>query len=118
MTDDSLQRSSFGIGLDPEFDSSGVWTGSVSASIEEYIADDLNAEDQDRIRSVCEMLVACLHLLEHDEDFANHVAEYFDTCVAKNLEKAIAEDGDPAFTWSEKGNVITLDFNTKTHGSA
>lgn len=119
MSDDQEPTtSSFAIVITPEFDESGNWLGSVTAHIEEEILDDLNTEEITQIRSVCGLMASTLALMEEDPELMSYVKEYF----VNNYQEVIAdyieniEDESPNFT--RKGNVIELNFNTKTHGSA
>lgn len=116
MTEET-KRSSFAVALAPEFDENNEWTGQVTTYIEEKIEDDLNEEQLAQLRSVCGLLASCLGLMEEDPDFLEYIKCYF----TENCDRFIGEflgeiDDSPNFT--KEGNVITLDFNTKTHGSA
>lgn len=115
------QHSSFAVAISPEFDDDGNWTGAVSAVLEEDVYDDLNSDDLTQIRSVCGMLAACLPLMEEDPDFLEYIKGFFAANYTQLIEEIIddAEAMDkPSFVRSKDGKVITLDFNTKTHGSA
>jgi len=119
MTEETkIKRSSFAVALEPEFDEEGKWTGEVTAHVEEALQGDLDDDQLTQIRSVCGMMASCLTLMEEDPDFLDYVRDYF----LKNYENLIAEfidrveDDTPDFT--KDGNVITLNFNTKTYGNA
>jgi hypothetical protein len=117
-TDNTQNHSSFAVALNPEFNDKGEWNGSVFAHIEEDVYDDLSDDELLQIRTVCGMMAACLPLLEQDPDFLEYVKEYFYANYQKMIDD-IVDDCDlnkPNFT--KDGNVITLNFNTKTHGSA
>ena len=120
MTDES-NHSSFAVALTPEFDEQGNWTGAVSATLEEDVHNDLNTDELTQIRSVCGMMAACLPLMEEDEDFLEYIKGYFSANYTQLIDEILdeAEEQDkPSFVRSKDGKVITLDFNTKTHGSA
>lgn len=122
MSDDTQKtNSSFAVALVPEFKEDGTWSGAVMAHIEEDVKDDLKDDELTQIRSVCGMLASCLPLLEQDPDFCDYVQEFF----LQNYKEMISEyiedkesENAPSFTRSEDGKVITLDFSTKTYGSA
>ena len=120
MTDES-NHSSFAVALTPEFDEQGKWTGAVSATLEEDVRNDLDADELTQIRSVCGMMAACLPLMEEDEDFLEHIKAYFYANYTQLIDEILddaEEQAKPSFVRSKDGKVITLDFNTKTHGSA
>ena len=118
MTEET-KHSSFAVALIPEFDDNNEWTGSVVTHVEEEVFDDLDEDQLTQIRSVCGMMAACLPLMEQDEEFLDYVRDFFLT----NYQDMIAEiledvEDKPSFVRSPDGKVITLNFNTKTHGSA
>jgi len=118
MTEDN-KHSSFAVAINPEFKEDGTWDGSVVAHIEEDVQNDLSPEELTQIRSVCGMLAACLPLMENDQDFLDHIKEFFYSSYQQLVDDIYAEEEEankPNFT--KDGNVISLDFSTKTHGSA
>lgn len=120
MTDEPNQ-SSFAVAITPEFDEEGKWTGAVSATLEEDVCNDLDADELLQIRSVCGMLAACLPLMEEDPDFLDYIKGYFSSNYTQLIDEILDEaeaESKPNFVRSKDGKVITLDFNTKTHGSA
>jgi len=122
MTEETKkEHSSFAVAIEPEFNEEGKWTGAVHASLEETLNDDLNIDELTQIRTVCGMMASTLTLMEADPEFLDYIREYFVENFAEMVEDFIedieeSEGGKPNFT--KDGNVITLDFNTKTFGSA
>lgn len=122
MTDENQTEentSTFAIVITPEFKENGEWSGDISTHMEEDVRGDLKDDDLMQIRSVCGMMASTLTLMEHDEDFLDYVRDFFLQNYQSMIEEFIADGKEsPSFTRSSDGNVITLDFNTKTHGSA
>lgn len=119
MTEET-KHSSFAVTLDPEFKEDGKWDGSVVAGIEESVESDLTDDEVMQIRTVAGLLASCLQIMEEDEEFLDYVKEYFFTrnkALVDELE-SLAEESDSAPNFTKDGNVISLDFSTKTHGSA
>ena len=119
MTDKIVDKihSSFAVAVEPEFDDAGKWTGSITAHIEEDVKGDLSDEELLQIRSVCGMMASTLLLMENDEEFLDYVKQFFLDNNEEMVNEMLASiDDAPNFT--KEGNVITLNFNTKTHGSA
>ena len=119
MSEEStIKHSSFAVALEPEFKEDGTWTGEVTAHVEESLHGDLSDDELTQIRSVCGMMASCLTLMEDDPDFLDYVRDYFisnyEGLIAEFIERV--EDDRPDFT--KEGNVITLNFNTKTYGNA
>ena len=116
---DTVKRSSFAVALEPEFNEDGKWTGEVTAFVEEALRDDLSEEELMQLRTVCGMMASTLTPMEQDEDFLDYVKEYFYANAQHVLDELTSladEDSAPNFT--RDGNVFTLNFDTKTHGSA
>tara|TARA_R100001015_G_C4596148_1_gene151349 strand:+ start:359 stop:736 length:378 start_codon:yes stop_codon:yes gene_type:complete len=116
-------HSSFAVVIDPEFEK-GEWTGNVSASIEEDLQGDLSEDEAEKILKVCAMIASTLHLMEEEPEFLDFLTNYFNKHFSKKLEKIYEVELEepkkesPVFTRSSDGKVITLNFNTKTFGSA
>lgn len=119
MTEEK-KNSSFAVAITPEFNGNGEWTGSVTTHLEEDVRNDLTDEQLLQIRSVCGMLASCLPLMEQDSEFLDYVKDFFHANYEELVEEMLSaiEDDTPSFTRSSDGKVITLDFNTKTQGSA
>lgn len=115
------QNSIFGIEIEPEF-KNGAWTGNVSAGMYEDLKGDLSDDEIHQIRTVCGMMASTLILMEEDPEFLDQIKEYFAERFAEyaedDYEVDLEENKPTVFTRSSDGKVITLDFNTKTHGSA
>lgn len=121
MTEEVKKHSSFAVAITPEFNEDGTWDGSVTAHLEEDVRDDLDPEQLTQIRSVCGMMAACLPLMEEDQEFLDYIKDFFYTnyqLLVDQIEEEEQVAATPNFTKSKDGKVITLDFDTKTHGSA
>lgn len=121
MTEEN-KVSSFAVALQPEFDEDSNWTGSVSASLEEELAGDLDDDAVTQIRHVTGMLATCLQIMETDTEFLEYVKNYYAANNAELfmefLDELEEEEEQPKFTRSKDGKVITLHFDTKTYGNA
>jgi len=118
MTEET-KHSSFAVAINPEFKEDGTWEGTVSAHIEEDVQNDLSAEELTQIRSVCGMMAACLPLMEEDPEFLQYIKDFFYAQYQELIDQIYDEEdkvSKPNFT--KDGNVISLDFSTKTHGNA
>lgn len=120
MSEDT-ENSSFAVAVEPEFDENNKWTGVVSAHIEENVQNDLTDEELVQVRSVLGMLASCLQLMERDEEFLDHVRNYFIDSQQDMIDDILSEFEEaqkPVFTKSEDGKVVTLNFDSKTYGNA
>ena len=116
MTEEK-NHSTFAVAIEPVFDEDNKWTGVVSGHIEEQLADDLCESELTQLRMVCGMLATCLQLLEAEEEFLEYVQDTFFSMNKEVLDELLdLEERTPNYT--KEGNVLTLNFNTKTHGNA
>jgi len=121
--DKEFVHSKFGVHVEPDF-KDGKWTGNVTAYMHEDLQDDLSEEDLFQIRSVCGMMAASLQLMEEEPEFLEYIQSYFTKhfpdMIDDIYEVELEEEKKPpnVFTRSADGKVITLNFDTKTHGSA
>ena len=120
MTEETeTKETSFAIVVSPEFDKEGKWTGVVGCHMEEEVNHALNDDELTQIRSVCGMMATTLTIMEQDEDFLEYVKEAFlamNSDMVEDFMEALEKDEKPNFT--KDGNVFTLNFDSKTHGSA
>ena len=119
MTNDNeVTNSSFAVVISPEYDENNEWTGVVSAFLEEDVQKDLKEDEVAQLRMVTTLLASCLPLMEADTEFLDYIKEFYYNNFEEKLEELESLKDKPVFTRSEDGKVITLDFDTKTHGSA
>ena len=117
--DTEVTSSSFAIVVTPEFNESGNWAGTIGVHMEEDFQNDLDVDELTQIRSVCGMMASTLTLMETDTEFMEYVRDYFLDNYQSMVDQFLdAVEEQPTFTRTKDGNVITLNFNTKTHGSA
>ena len=81
----------------------------------DLIANDLNDEDYSQIMHFCKMLASTIPVMELNEDFRELVHRY--VMSMKGLEYDVELEDKPKVI-GEDGNVIQIDFGTKTEGSA
>ena len=117
MTEEE-KETSFAVVMTPEFDDAGEFTGAMGVHMEEEINHNLTDEQTVNMRSICGMLISCITLMEQDEEFCEYMQTAFAAMFAESMEEIIGTEEQPTFTRSQDGKVITLDFNTKTHGNA
>tara|TARA_R100000773_G_scaffold21550_1_gene19116 strand:- start:12344 stop:12694 length:351 start_codon:yes stop_codon:yes gene_type:complete len=111
-------QTSFAVVITPDFDEEGRFEDTMGVHIEEEINHNLTDEQKFNMRTVCGMLMTCIHLIETDQDFSEHIQTTFASMFADNIDEILGKEKVPSFTRSADGKVITLEFGTKTHGSA
>ena len=111
----SLEGEDFVLRIRPETDEDGEWTGEIDMAIITQPDNNLGDEDYSQIMHFCKMLASTVPVMELNEDFREMVHRYVMTM--KDIEYDVDLEDGPKII-GEKGNVIKIDFNTKTEGSA
>ena len=107
-----LEPSDFVLRVRPDLDEEGVWTGGIDVAVITSEGNEINDEDYGQLMHFCKMLASCVPIMEFNEDLrdlAHHfVEEKLDIIEEKGYGNVIERDD----------NVISIDFGTKTKGSA
>ena len=111
----SIDAEDFIIRVRPETDTEGEWTGEIDVAIITQPDNDLNDEDYSQVMHFCKMLTSTIPVMELNEDFRELVHRY--VMSMKGLEYDVELEDKPKVI-GEDGNVIQIDFGTKTEGSA
>lgn len=118
MDDESkfgIEANDFVIRVRPFTDDEGEWNGQIDLALVTQPANDLSDDDYTSLMHFCKMMASTVPIMEVNEDIRelvhDYVLETFDTDY-----EAVLED-KPAII-SQDGNVIAIDFNTKTEGEA
>ena len=108
----SIEQEDFAIRLHPKLDDNKKWTGEVIVGI--VVSDDnpMNDEDYGNMLQFTNMLCSCVGLMEDDKEFRDAVYEYYEEQQKED------ESIKPIVVKDANSNVIRLNFNTKTDGSA
>ena len=112
---DSIKPEDFIIRVRPFRDSEGVWNGEIDMAIVTQPENDLDDDDYFQMMHFCKMLASTIPVMEVNEDFRELVHNYVIERVDREYE---VELEDKPKVVGEDGNVIKIDFGTKTEGSA
>jgi len=112
---DSIKPEDFIIRVRPFRDSEGMWNGEIDMAIVTQPENDLDDDDYFQMMHFCKMLASTIPVMEVNEDFRELVHNYVIERVDKEYE---VELEDKPKVVGEDGNVIKIDFGTKTEGSA
>ena len=112
---DSIKPEDFIIRVRPFRDSEGVWNGEIDMAIVTQPENDLDDDDYFQMMHFCKMLASTIPVMEVNEDFRELVHNYVIERVDREYEVEL--ENKPKVV-GEDGNVIKIDFGTKTEGSA
>ena len=94
------------------------WTGEIDISIVSSGDNPMDDESYGQLMHFCKMMCSTVHIMEQDEVIRNMVHTYVMEVVDNEPEDVLEEDDEQITITQEDGNVIRLDFSSKTKGSA
>lgn len=92
------------------------WTGEIDIAIVTSADNSLNDESYSQMMHFTKMMCATVPLMEANEDMRNYVHTYVMEEI-DNIMEPVVEEQEVTVT-QEDGNVIRLNFGTRTKGSA
>jgi len=92
------------------------WTGEIDISIVSSGDNPMDDESYGQLMHFCKMMCATVPIMEKDENLRNTVHDYVLTVVDE--EEFPVEEDKRLVIAGEDGNIIHLDFSSKTKGSA
>ena len=117
MSHDSIDGDDFVIRVRP-FTRGEEWTGEIDISIISSPDNTLNDESYGQLMHFCKMMCSTVPIMEHDEAIRNMVHTYVMEVVDNEPEDVLEEDDEQITITQEDGNVVRLDFSSRTKGNA
>ena len=117
MTYDSIEGDDFVIRVRP-FTKGEQWTGEIDISIISSPDNMLDDESYGQLMHFCKMMASTVPIMEADESIRNLVHTYVMEVVDNEPEDMVEQDDQEIVITHEDGNVVRLNFNSKTGGSA
>ena len=112
MTDEKVmidfEDEDFIITVSPSLDENFRWTGEIRVGITMADQDFLHEDDYNSLLQFCNLICTTVPLMEQDVAFRNKVHRYF-IKETQEINKRVL---------TKEGNVIKLNFNSNTDGSA
>jgi hypothetical protein len=112
---DSIEPQDFIVRIRPFMDSDGSWNGEIDLSIVTQPENPLNDDDYFQMMHFCKMLASTIPVMEFNEDLRELVHAYVMETLDKKYEVELESKSKVVGT---EGNVVKIDFGTKTEGSA
>jgi len=110
-----MRSEDFLIRIRPFKDKNGSWTGDIDLSIITQPQNDLDDEDYYQVMHFCKMMASTVPLMERHEELRDMVHNF----VIENVDKEyVVEVDSSSRVIDREDNVVTIDFGTKTKGSA
>jgi len=113
-----VNEEDFLIRVRPFADDNGRWSGEVDISIMAMPDNPLDDEDYYNIMHFTKMMCASVPVMEEVEELRNVVHEYVTKVIDTEMDIDVELEEKSGVEKTYDGNVIHLNFNTKTGGSA
>lgn len=112
---DKVEPQDFLVRVRPYLDDKGSWNGEIDVAVVTQPENNLSDDDYFQMMHFCKMLASTIPVMELNEDFRELVHNYVVETVDK--EYKVELESKPKIV-GEEGNVVKIDFNTSTKGSA
>mgnify|MGYP003134608485 CR=1 FL=1 len=110
-----MRDEDFLIRVRPYRDDDGMWNGEIDLSIITQPSNDLDDEDYFQVMHFCKMMASTVPIMEYNEDLRDMVHNYVLEHVDKEYQVELEQESRVV---DREDNVVTIDFSTKTKGSA
>lgn len=108
----------FIIRIRPFADNDGKWSGEVDISIMAMPDNPLDDEDYGQLMHFTKMICASVPVMEEVEELRNLIHEYVMTVIDNESDITLELEEECGVEKTYDGNIIHLNFNSKTKGSA
>lgn len=113
-----LSEEDFLIRVRPYSDEDGEWGGEIDISVIALPNNPLNDEGYFQVMHFCKMMCATIPIMEQSEEIRNIVHEYVLNVIDNEMEVDVQLEEEAGVEKTYDGNVVHLNFNTKTGGNA
>jgi len=116
---ENISEEDFLIRVRPSANNEGEWNGEIDLSIMAMPDNPLTDDDYWQIMHFCKMLCATVPVMEEVEEIRDVVHNYVIDVIDNDMDIEVQlEDDTKDVQKTYDGNIVRLDFNTKTGGSA
>ena len=115
MKQESIDREDFMLRIRPTVDNDGSWNGEIDVAIISQPDNTLSDEDYFQVMHFCKMIASTIPVMEMYEDFRDIVHKFVEERVDRHYDVEL--ENKPTIT-EEEGNVVRINFDSKTKGNA
>ena len=113
-----VNEEDFLIRVRPFANDEGAWSGEVDISIMAMPDNPLDDEDYYKVMHFAKMMCASVPVMEDSEEFRDIVHEYVVNVLDNEMEIDVELEEEVGVEKTYDGNIVHINFNTKTGGSA
>ena len=116
MDNNGIDENDFIVRVRPFKDGQGNWSGELDLSVVTLPGNDWDDEDYSQIIHFCTMMASTVPIMEDNEEIRDLVHEFVMESFDKEYEPVV--ESKQTAEVEHDGNVIKINFNTQTKGSA
>ena len=113
-----INEEDFLIRVRPFANDEGAWSGEVDISIMAMPDNPLDDEDYYKVMHFAKMMCASVPVMEESEELRDIVHEYVINVLDNEMEIDVELEEEVGVEKTYDGNIVHINFNTKTGGSA
>lgn len=115
---DALENEDFLIRVRPFADDDGTWNGEIDISIMAFPDNPMDDEDYGNVMHFVKMMCATVPLMEQEESLRELVHEYVMKVIDNDTGIDVELEEECGVEKTYDGNIVHLNFNSKTGGNA
>jgi len=115
---ENINDEDFIIRVRPFADDDGKWTGEVDISVMAFPDNPVDEDDYEQLMHFCKMMCASVPLMQESKELRELAHEYVINFVDEDIDIDIELEEEAGVERTYDGNIIHLNFNSKTGGSA
>jgi len=115
---ENINDEDFIIRIRPFADDDGKWTGEVDISDMAFPDNPVDEDDYEQLMHFCKMMCASVPIMQESKELRDLTHEYVINFVDTEMEIDVELEEEVGVERTYDGNIIHLNFNSKTGGSA
>jgi len=115
---ENINDEDFIIRVRPFANDDGKWTGEVDISIMAFADNPVDDDDYEQLMHFCKMMCASVPIMQESKELRELAHEYVINYVDEDMDIDIELEEEAGVEKTYDGNIVHLNFNTKTGGSA
>jgi len=115
---EQIQDEDFIVRIRPFADDDGGWTGEVDISIMAFPENPLEDDDYGQLMHFAKMMCAAVPVMEQAKEIRDVIHDYVLNVIDNELDITVELEEEMEVEKTYDGNIVHLNFSTRTGGSA
>ena len=113
-----IQDEDFVIRIRPFADDDGRWTGEIDVSIMAFPENPMDDDDYGQVMHFAKMMCATVPIMEESKEIRDIAHDYVMEVIDNEMDISVELEEEAGVEKTYDGNIVHLNFNSKTRGSA